>query len=434
MKKYLIILIGCFFCLSLRAQTETDKNWFSVAYNNNQHGSALRIPFKGIISAKSYGLTVGLDHYLSRSFDLSITLSYGEVYDSEVSFTRGTLFGGQVIGKFKFNNGSILPEDSKLAPYLGLGIGVLSFTNTAFMNEEGTDLVGSPIVGVDYRVNDHFKIFASASYKINNNIAYREFSLGAGFALGRKADSDGDGIPDRKDECPLDFGPADNDGCPYPDRDGDGVVDTEDKCPDAAGTANGCPDSDGDGVPDIEDKCPEQAGADGGCPEVVDTDGDGVPDAEDKCPNEAGAFSGCKTDPDAPVTQEEKPVEKDTTLIRPVTGPDRSTPVDVNEIYRLPLEFIAFNPGSDLIRPEQKAALDQLAEMMLFDESFKVELNGYGDRNLTSEENFELARQRVVAVRNYLIRKGISPYRFINSIRGTPRATGTAGRVVVRAL
>ncbi|MCE7994398.1 MAG: OmpA family protein [Roseivirga sp.] len=444
MKKYLLILIGCFFYFNLTAQTNDDKNWLSIVYNNNQYGSVIKTPFKGVLAFDAVGASFGIERYLTSSFNLALVFSVGGVYDQAIDEKRANLFGGQIIGKYKFNNGKTLPEDSRLSPFLGLGLGVVSYSDVAIAGESGSDLVGSPMFGLDYNLNDRVKLTASASYRISSTISYREFSIGARFSLKKKADSDGDGVPDHKDGCPLDFGPKDNDGCPYPDRDGDGVMDLVDKCPDVAGTVDGCPDQDGDGVPDAEDKCPTQAGADGGCPEVVDTDGDGVPDAEDKCPNEAGEFSGCKTDPNAPKPEEpdepvktEEPVKGDTTTT-PVTNtplrPARVPEVDPNDIYNLPLEFVAFNPGSDILRPEQRSALDQLAEMMLFDESFKVELSGYGDRNLTPAENFELARKRVEAIRNYLVRKGVNPYRFINSVRGTPRVTGTAGRVIIRAL
>jgi len=54
-------------------------------------------------------------------------------------------------------------------------------------------------------------------------------------------DRDGDGVPDDKDLCPDEPGPAELDGCP--DRDGDGIPDREDKCPDEPGPAenDGCP-------------------------------------------------------------------------------------------------------------------------------------------------------------------------------------------------
>ncbi|MFQ5783047.1 MAG: thrombospondin type 3 repeat-containing protein, partial [Nitrosopumilus sp.] len=76
-------------------------------------------------------------------------------------------------------------------------------------------------------------------------------------------DTDRDGVPDEKDNCPKEAGPANNKGCPVKieriptpvpvpprpvpvepkDSDGDGVPDNEDACPREYGPANnrGCP-------------------------------------------------------------------------------------------------------------------------------------------------------------------------------------------------
>ncbi|MFO7561852.1 MAG: OmpA family protein [Enhygromyxa sp.] len=79
-----------------------------------------------------------------------------------------------------------------------------------------------------------------------------EILLGLSVTLNRKTekplrDRDGDGIPDRDDQCPREPGPAPS-GCP-PDRDGDGIPDHLDKCPDEPETRNGFDDD--DGCPDI---------------------------------------------------------------------------------------------------------------------------------------------------------------------------------------
>lgn len=106
-------------------------------------------------------------------------------------------------------------------------------------------------------------------------------------------DSDGDGVPDKRDKCPnTPLGATvDINGCPS-DSDRDGVYDGIDKCPNtpigAVVDATGCPvDSDKDGVADGIDKCPNTpigAKVDAvGCP--IDSDKDGVPDGIDKCPN-----------------------------------------------------------------------------------------------------------------------------------------------------
>jgi outer membrane protein OmpA-like peptidoglycan-associated protein len=83
-------------------------------------------------------------------------------------------------------------------------------------------------------------------------------------------DDDGDGIPNKLDQCPTQAGTLKNRGCPFPDQDGDGVEDSADACPTQPGPAatHGCPDADGDGIPDHLDNCPHDKGpADNqGCP------------------------------------------------------------------------------------------------------------------------------------------------------------------------
>jgi len=111
-------------------------------------------------------------------------------------------------------------------------------------------------------------------------------------------DSDDDGVPNDKDECPNVAGEKAN-GCPKDpgdgtsDRDNDGVADDNDDCPDTYGTkSNGCPeeDSDDDGTPNDDDPCPRDP--DDNCDDPVedtDSDNDGVEDGEDNCPNTANS-------------------------------------------------------------------------------------------------------------------------------------------------
>lgn len=64
------------------------------------------------------------------------------------------------------------------------------------------------------------------------------------YANGVAIDSDGDGIPDYRDDCRLQIGPENNNGCPtIKDSDNDGVFDHEDLCPLKPGPKEnkGCP-------------------------------------------------------------------------------------------------------------------------------------------------------------------------------------------------
>ncbi|MCW8828276.1 MAG: OmpA family protein [Gammaproteobacteria bacterium] len=79
-----------------------------------------------------------------------------------------------------------------------------------------------------------------------------------------ESDSDGDGVPDSRDQCPNTPAGAkvDSRGCTVvSDKDGDGVPDSRDRCPatpaNVTVNASGCPlDSDRDGVADYLDQCP----------------------------------------------------------------------------------------------------------------------------------------------------------------------------------
>ncbi|HEY5944679.1 MAG TPA: transporter [Kofleriaceae bacterium] len=124
-------------------------------------------------------------------------------------------------------------------------------------------------------------------------------------------DSDGDGIQNAADKCPLipedRDGYDDRDGCPDDDNDGDRRPDGEDKCPaqaedlDGFDDDDGCPelDNDGDKIEDLADKCPNDA-EDGkepyphdGCPgNKRDSDGDNIPDSADMCPMEEEDVDG----------------------------------------------------------------------------------------------------------------------------------------------
>lgn len=168
------------------------------------------------------------------------------------------------------------------------------------------------------------------------------------------------------------------------DSDGDGVPDDRDQCPNTpagvAVDANGCPlDSDGDGVPDYMDECPgTPAGVEvdaAGCP--LDSDGDGVPDYMDQCPNTpAGAevnALGCEAD--------------------------------------VVLQDVNFEFDSAQLTANAQQILNDVADKLQANENVNVRLEGHTDSVGDDAYNKDLSQRRADSVKEYLTSRGISESR-----------------------
>jgi OOP family OmpA-OmpF porin len=169
-------------------------------------------------------------------------------------------------------------------------------------------------------------------------------------------DSDGDGVPDNKDQCPGTpaGAPVDKNGCPLY-SDGDGVPDYLDKCP---GTPSG--------VKTDSDGCP------------LDSDGDGVPDYLDKCPNTA---AGAKVDRDG----------------CPPAGDTLAIVTNVN-----------FDFDSAKVRSDSKAKLNRVVSILKANSSVKVRVEGHTDNTGPEKYNVGLSTRRAEAVKAYLGAHGVS--------------------------
>ncbi len=246
------------------------------------------------------------------------------------------------------------------------------------------------LLGVKYK-----NMFVGYSYDISTS-AIQSYNNGSheivmGYHFGAKTeDTDKDGVLDHKDKCPDAAGPKENNGCPWGDTDKDGVADNLDKCPDAAGPKenNGCPwgDKDSDGVADNVDQCPDVAGSkeDNGCP-PKDTDKDGIIDKLDKCPMTMGDAknSGC-----------------------PIVSDNQKA------IISKAISNLEFENNSGNIAKGSFIALDMLAILLSEKSDWKMRFAGHTDNVGNDEFNMTLSKQRSEAVRDYLVKKGISTERF----------------------
>ena len=200
-------------------------------------------------------------------------------------------------------------------------------------------------------------------------------------------DTDGDGILDKIDECPLVFGLARFNGCV--DTDQDGIWDSVDACPHLYGEKKnqGCPsnvkDSDSDGLMDDVDNCPFLQGtaAMGGCP---DSDKDGISDLKDYCPFLKGAIDnhGC---PKMDKETHKVFLEKES----------------VNAV-------VEFDTDKSDIKLYYYAQLNEVVTLLLQNKEATAFISGHTDDEGNQVYNFRLGEKRANNVMEYLLKRGVS--------------------------
>ena len=242
----------------------------------------------------------------------------------------------------------------------------------------------------------------------SNVPSHMQHFAGLTFKFGGK-DTDGDGIYDKDDACPLVAGLKQFKGCP--DTDGDGIIDQNDSCPDVAGLAEfqGCPDTDGDGIADKDDACPEVAGPKSlnGCP---DADGDGVADKDDKCPQVKGPKenAGCPwpdTDGDGVLDKDDKCPD-----VKGTVANNGCPEISEEQIMKLNAyaKTILFNSGKATFQQQTFPVLQSIVGILKEYPSAKFSIEGHTDSDGKDAANQKLSEDRAAAVKNYLIDNGIT--------------------------
>lgn len=397
-----------------------------------------------------YGFRAG--YFLSQDWSLEFNFQHLEAETSPNVATPSKFDLNSVRLNLLYNFGG---EESKVRPYITLGAGVEA-TSTLGIDDDDTGYnIGG---GARFFLDEGFGLRLDARYVsysvggfVDETVGNFETSLGIllAFGGGPPRDTDADGVPDKKDDCPGTPAGAvvDDRGCPI-DGDGDGVFDGLDACPDTPAGAtvdsSGCPiDSDGDGVYDGLDACPDTpAGAtvdDKGCP--IDSDGDGVYDGLDKCPDTPSGVTvvdadGCPVDSDRDgvydgldkcpgtpqgvvVDEEGCPIDSDGDgvpdgLDKCLDTPPNTTvdehgcPVLFDEARKaLVLEGVKFGFDSADLTGGAKGILTRVAEALVNYPEIRLEVAGYSDSQGNDAYNQKLSQRRAESVREYLISGGV---------------------------
>jgi OOP family OmpA-OmpF porin len=460
MKKITLICASCLLAFSSHSQTEEKKWNVGVHGGLVQYNGDLGNGFFNTDQA-SYGFAgLSVSRYLNRHLDASLFFTRGELGYSD--HTRMNLSDrpnnflvrhntSNVVLRFHFTG----PE-AIVRPYIFAGGGLIWY-ESVYKNKAEDFVFSLPTAGaglnirlgpvVSLQVQETF-LATTADYIDNvtagaNNDMHLYHSAGLTFNLGKRHDTDNDGIIDKKDECPnTPLGITVNGvGCPI-DTDADGIADYLDACPETSGLASlkGCPDTDMDGITDKADRCPTVFGPtlSKGCP---DADKDGVVDIDDQCP---GTKTGYKVDGTGCTQDNDKDgVVNEEDLCPELNGPlafkgcpdsdgdgvsdkeDRCPSAKGNienkgcpEIARVDIQRITliagkiyFETASDKLKLISNSSLDDLAEILKRNEAVNLTIEGHTDTDGEDAYNMTLSQKRTESVKVYLISKGISESR-----------------------
>ncbi|WP_372752257.1 OmpA family protein [Labilibaculum sp.] len=488
--KICFILLAVILLSPIVNAQNADKKWgVGVYFNFNDYKGDIADDFWDFGNTEPYIGSVTLGRYLNSSFDAVVRLSYFNIEsDGAIGNFDDWMFNSNLNFKYKLNNGYIFNEDAIISPFLVGGVGYthmkaegMSFEHSFDKKYDDVNLyyaaglnirISSSLslaleTGIYYPLNDNYDGYKNKT--TGSELYHDKFmhnTIGVVYSFGKSDDSDGDGVGDRKDECPntpsgvaVDKNgcPLDSDGdgvadyldeCPMlagdsmlngcPDTDGDGVADKDDKCPDVKGLVRfaGCPDTDGDGVQDSEDKCPKIKGLAelNGCP---DSDGDGVTDLADKCPNTKPGYKvdamGCAfdNDKDGVVNEEDKCPD--------VAGPASNYGCpEVKAEVKKELEFAAknvqFASGKDVLTPKSRQILDEVVQILNDYPAYSLTISGYTDSQGNDDMNLALSEQRANATKKFLTDKGIAAKRILAKGFGEANPVATNATAAGRAL
>lgn len=415
---------------------------------------------------------VRLSRYLNKSFDLSL----GGTYGRHGYWEEGNDFLSDMLHINLMAHYKLLKETSRIRPFINLGLGIANYTDVDNRADSDANLTIPVGIGAKLKLTERLDLFWMSNYGLNfgdtydqieaddNNDSHLNHELGFTILFGATMDTDGDGISDSKDACPMIAGVKELMGCP--DTDGDGIKDSEDNCPSVAGPAayNGCPDTDGDGILDKDDRCPNVAGvATGkGCPDsdgdgVVDsadecpntkgpvrmngcpdTDGDGIADAKDACPKVKGsaAANGCPDIDNDGIFDSEDECPNTFGLAKFKGCPDTDgdgimdkndncptvkgvasnkgcpeVTVETKKVFQEALRGINFETSRSIIKGNSYPILDKVVSVMRNNPDYKLSIEGHTDSQGDDAMNLKLSQDRAAAVKSYLVGKGIASNR-----------------------
>jgi OOP family OmpA-OmpF porin len=111
-------------------------------------------------------------------------------------------------------------------------------------------------------------------------------------------------------------------------------------------------------------------------------------------------------------------VERVDTVYMDMSQKTAATDEDAKRVLDLASKKLEFENDKAIILKKSYGELESLTNMMLIREDLRIRLDGHTDNNGSEEYNLELSKNRVVAVKEFLVSNGIDPSRIETNFFG----------------
>ncbi|HEY1045846.1 MAG TPA: hypothetical protein VGF79_05365 [Bacteroidia bacterium] len=189
MKKSILTISILSMLVCLNAQTKNFRNSFSIGGSINQYNGNLGSSFYDFNATCFAGVNATFGNYINRSFDFNLNATVGHFgycqrQRDRIRFEemelgcpgctdglgmaelRSLMVGANVSIKYKFANGYILKENSKLAPFVSAGLGLAHLSDN--MKKQcvtvGMHYTLNAGAGLRYNVTDRFHVQYTANF------------------------------------------------------------------------------------------------------------------------------------------------------------------------------------------------------------------------------------------------------------------------------
>lgn len=360
-------------------------------------------------------LTVG--RYLSGAFDFRTHLTFSPKvrFPATESTTREAwLLDMSYNLVFKFYNGVLLRESARIGPYLMVGVG-------GSYVQDNPDAYAPLGAGIRIRFNERMNLHLEAVRQLSLNRDYQHLSAAIAFVYNINTEQKPEEPePEPEEELLAEIAS---------DTDGDGVPDKDDDCPDTPGDANllGCPPE--DDTPGEESMAEQTAGSDttNDIAAVDDLGADTWGSSEDSSTYSDDEELMFPTETD----DSETFAEQNATDFDANQGAAQGSPcVSLSE---MDVEPVYFAYASDELSAQTKQRLDQLADLMKNCNNVHLVLNGHTDDIGSERDNLTLSVMRAFRVKYYLVyTHGIRQARITSDGKGEIKSIATSADEVAR--